>query len=150
MNNIGLFGGSFDPVHLGHLLVARAAFEELGLTRLIFIPAARSPFKPDCEPAPAIERARLLRLALAGLSWCEIDEQELGRGGISYTIDTLRGYADRFAGARLFYLIGADQIEKLPLWREAEELARLAEFVVIPRPHGPATPDRPVPPPFRG
>jgi nicotinate-nucleotide adenylyltransferase len=150
MNNLGLFGGSFDPVHLGHLLVARAAFEELGLTRLIFIPAARSPFKPDCEPAPAVERVRLLRLALASQAWCEVDEQELGRGGISYTIDTLRSYAGGFAGARLFYLIGDDQVEKLPLWRGAEELARLAEFVVIPRPRGLATPDRLVPPPFKG
>jgi nicotinate-nucleotide adenylyltransferase len=150
MQNIGLFGGSFDPVHLGHLLVARAAFEELELTRLFFIPAARSPFKPDREPAPAAERVRMLRLALAGQSWCEIDEQEVGRGGISYTIDTLRSYAARFDGARLFYLVGADHAETLPLWREALELARLAEFVVIPRPRGPVTSAAAVPPPFRG
>jgi len=136
MLNLGLFGGSFDPVHLGHLLVARAAFEELGLDRLFFIPAAHSPFKPDREPTPASVRLKLLRLALAGQSWCEIDEQELSRGGVSYTIDTVRDYAHRFAGARLFYLIGTDHVEKLPLWRAAAELARLAEFVVIPRPGG--------------
>src|ERR1044071_3175020 len=84
---LGLFGGSFDPVHLGHLLVAQAAREELGLTRLFFIPAAQSPFKPDSKPASNRERLRLLRLALAGKSWCEIDEQEFARGGVSYTID---------------------------------------------------------------
>ena len=131
---LGLFGGSFDPVHLGHLLVAQAAREELGLDRLFFIPAAQSPFKPEARPAAGVERLRLLRLALAGQTWCEVDGQEVQRGGVSYTVDTVRDYARRFAGAEIFYLIGADNIAKLPLWREAAELARLAEFVVIPRP----------------
>src|SRR3954463_8046115 len=100
---IGLYGGSFDPVHLGHLLVAQAAREELGLSRLFFIPAAQSPFKPDNKPTPNHERLRLLRLALAGKSWCEIDEQELQRGGVSYTIDTVRDYERRFASAEIYY-----------------------------------------------
>jgi nicotinate-nucleotide adenylyltransferase len=147
MEHIGLFGGSFDPVHLGHLLVAQAAREELELARLFFIPAAQSPFKPDRQPTPAPERLRLLRLALAGKTWCEIDEQEIQRGGVSYTIDTARGYAGRFPEARLCYLIGADQVPQLPQWRAAEELARLVEFVVIPRP-GQA--GEPLPAPFRG
>ena len=129
-----LFGGSFDPVHLGHLLVAQAAREELGLARLYFVLAAQSPFKPDRQPTPARERLRLLRLALAGQSWCEIDEQEIKRGGISYTIDTVRDYGARFPEAQLFYLIGADHVAQLPKWREAAELARRLEFVVIPRP----------------
>src|SRR5215470_4098929 len=105
MPRIGLFGGSFDPVHLGHLLVAQAAREELDLHRLFFIPAAQSPFKPDSQPTPANERLRLLRLALAGQSWCELDEQEIRRGGVSYTIETLQDYVRRFPGASLFYLI---------------------------------------------
>lgn len=144
---IGLFGGSFDPVHLGHLLVAQAAREELGLARLFFIPATQSPFKPERTLAPARERVRLLRLALAGQAWCEIDEQEIHRGGVSFTIDTLRDYARRFPGATFYYLIGGDHVSKLPEWREAGDLARLAEFVVIPRP-GQA--EAPVPEPFRG
>lgn len=134
MERLGLFGGSFDPVHQGHLLVAQAACEELALERLFFIPAAQSPFKPDGNPAPANQRLRLLRLALAGQNHYEIDEQEIKRGGISYTIDTVRDYAGRFPSAQLFYLIGADHIPQLPKWRLAEELARLVEFVVIPRP----------------
>jgi nicotinate-nucleotide adenylyltransferase len=100
---IGLFGGSFDPVHLGHLLVAQAAVEELGLDKLFFIPAAQSPFKPDSKPAPAFVRLRLLRLALAGKTNCEIDEQEIQRGGISYTIETLRDYARTISKSKLFY-----------------------------------------------
>jgi len=147
MERIGLFGGSFDPVHLGHMLVAQVARDELDLTRLFFIPAAQSPFKPESAPTPAPERLRLLRLALAGKTWCEIDEQEIHRGGVSYTIDTLRDYAGRFPQAQLFYLIGADHLAQLPKWRAAEELARLVEFVVIPRP---GQIEGPVPAPFRG
>ncbi len=131
---IGLFGGSFDPVHYGHLLVAQAAREELALARVFFILAAQSPFKPDSQPAPAAERLRLLRLALAGDAAAEVDDQEIRRGGASYTIDTARQYRKSFPEAELFYLIGADQAGQLPLWREAPELARLVEFVIIPRP----------------
>jgi nicotinate-nucleotide adenylyltransferase len=131
---LGIFGGSFDPVHLGHLLVAQAAVEELGLDKLFFIPAAVSPFKPENKMAPDSIRLKLLRLALAGKTDCEIDEQEIKRGGISYSIETLRDYTKRFSGAQLFYLIGADNISKLNEWREADELAKLAEFVAIPRP----------------
>jgi len=147
VRRIGLFGGSFDPVHLGHLLVAQAAREELGLERLFFIPAAQSPFKPDSKPISGTERLRLLRLALAGKTWCEIDEQELHRGGVSYTIDTVRDYHRRFPNAEIFYLIGGDHVQKLPSWREADQLASLADFVVVPRP-GQA--DTPFPKPFHG
>lgn len=144
---IGIFGGSFDPVHCGHLLVAQAAVEELSLTRLFFIPAAQSPFKPQSAPAPAHERLRLLRLALAGQTRYAIDEQEIQRGGTSFTIDTVRDYVARFPQSKLFYLIGADHVPTLPAWREADRLAELVEFVVIPRPGQlPAK----FPSPFRG
>ena len=144
---LGLFGGSFDPVHLGHLLVAQAAQEELGLDRLFFIPAAKSPFKTNADLAPGAVRLQLLRLALAGKTNCEVDDQEIRHGGVSYTINTLRDYAQRFPGAQLFYIIGADNAAKLNEWREPAELARLAEFVAIPRPGGELAV---FPPPFRG
>jgi nicotinate-nucleotide adenylyltransferase len=144
---IGLFGGSFDPVHAGHLLMARAAREEAGLDRVFFIPAAQSPFKPGVQPAPAAGRLRWLRLALAGDTAAEVDEQEIRRGGVSYTIDTVRQYLRNFPGAKLFCLIGADQAGQLSLWRESAELARLAQFLIIPRP-GETVAE--VPAPFRG
>ena len=147
MQRIGIFGGSFDPVHLAHLLVAQAAREELDLERLFLIPAAQSPFKPDRRPSLPQERVRLLRLALAGKTWCDVDEQELQRGGVSYTIDTVRDYARRFPGAQRFYLIGADHLPQLTKWRAADEVARLVEFVAIPRPGQAETP---FPAPFRG
>lgn len=146
-NRIGLFGGSFDPVHLGHLLVAQAACEECDLSRLVFIPAAQSPFKSAAPLAPAPERLRLLRLALAGNPRYAVDDQEIRRGGISYTIDTVREYVGRFPGATLFYLIGADHVPQLVKWRNANELATLIEFLAIPRPGAPP-PDFPAP--FRG
>jgi nicotinate-nucleotide adenylyltransferase len=144
---IGLYGGSFDPVHLGHLLVACAAVEEAGLDRLVFIPASRSPFKPQGEPTPGRHRLQLLRLALAGRPGFEVDDQEIRRGGVSYSIDTVRSYGERFPGGSLFYLVGEDHVSKLPQWREADELARRVEFVVIPRPGHAALA---LPPPFRG
>src|SRR4030095_3086384 len=146
MQRIGLFGGSFDPVHLGHLLVANAAREELELTTLFFIPAAQSPFKPARSPAPGETRLRLLRLALAACPWVRLDDQELKRGGVSYTVDTLSDYALRFVGAELFYLIGGDHVTLLPKWREAHELAKPREFVVVARPGASPVP---IPPPFR-
>ena len=90
---IGLYGGSFDPVHCGHLLVARAALEELALDRLVFIPAAQSPFKPGAMPASAPARLRMLRSALAGEPRYRVEELELRRGGVSYTIETVRHFA---------------------------------------------------------
>ena len=146
MERIGLFGGSFDPVHLGHLLVAQAAFEELQLSRLFFVPASQSPFKPESQPAPAATRLRMLRLALAGQSQYEVDDQEIKRGGTSFTIDTVRDYVSRHPVAQLFYLIGADHVSQLPKWRAADELAKLVEFVVIPRP---GAVDTLAQPPFR-
>lgn len=134
-------------MQLGHLLVAQAAYEELGLARLYFIPAAQSPFKTGAGLAPAAERLRMLRLALAGRTYCEIDDQEIRRGGVSYTIETVRDYRARFPAAKLYWLIGADHAATLPKWRESSELASLVEFVVIPRP-GDAF--APLPAPFQG
>lgn len=147
MQRIGLFGGSFDPVHTGHLLLAQAAIEELGLTKLCFILAAQSPFKVGQHFAPAGARLQMLRLALVGRTDCEVDDQEIRRGGVSFTIDTVRAYARRFPQAELFYLVGADHVANLPKWREAGELAKLVEFAVIPRPGDVVSQ---IAPPYRG
>ena len=134
MKRIGLYGGSFDPVHVGHLLVARAALEELRLDRLFFIPAARSPFKPDSKPLDGHWRARLLRMALARCPKYVVWPQELERGGLSFTIDTVNEFSEQYPGAALFYLIGTDHVASLPKWKDAERLRELVQFAVIPRP----------------
>ena len=130
----GLYGGSFDPLHRGHLLVAQAALEELALDRLFFIPAAQSPFKPGSRPAADAARLRMLRRSLAGQSRTEVFCDELIRGGVSYSIDTVNAFRSRDPGAELFWLIGADHVPTLPQWRQAEALAEAVTFVVIPRP----------------
>src|SRR5262249_26316514 len=112
-----------------------------------FIPAAQSPFKPAQTPTAGPERSRLLRLALAGKTNYELDEQEIRRGGISYTIDTVRHYRKRFPDAEWFALIGADSVAGLPQWRESAELAKLVEFMAVPQP-GEGAPV--FAPPFRG
>ena len=131
---LGLYGGSFDPIHLGHLFVARAALEELELDRLIFVPAFQSPFKPGQAALAASWRVGLVRRALAGCPEYEVSEYEVGRGGVSYSIETVRHFSEQFGEAKLFYLIGADNVESLPLWKEARALAEKVEFAVIPRP----------------
>lgn len=117
------------------------------MDKLIFIPVSRSPFKQTNETAPAELRLRWLRLALAGRVRYEIDEQEILRGGVSYTIETVRNYAKQYPDARLFYLIGADNVPKLNEWRNTDELANLLEFAAVPRP-GQVPPV--FPRPFRG
>ncbi|HZT23322.1 MAG TPA: nicotinate-nucleotide adenylyltransferase [Verrucomicrobiae bacterium] len=144
---LGIYGGSFDPVHLGHLLAAQAAREELALDKLFFVPAAQSPFKTENRMTPVEIRLRLLRLALAGQSHCAVDDQEIRRGGVSYAVETVRDYARRFPGATLFYLIGSDHVAKLNQWHQAGELARLTQFAVVPRP-GEGSVE--LPRPFRG
>lgn len=131
---IGIFGGTFDPTHVGHLLVARAAHEEMRLDRLILVPACRSPFKPEQAPARDELRLRMLRVACAGLTWCEVSDIELTRGGVSYTVDTVRELGERHAPARLFLLIGEDHLDGLAKWKEVEDLKARVEFVVVPRP----------------
>lgn len=136
MERVGIFGGSFDPVHLGHLLVAQAAREEMGLDRLIFVPANRSPFKQANDPASVSLRMRMLRLALTGLSWCTLSEVEVERGGVSYTVDTVRHLASQLTASRLFLLIGEDNLSGLSDWKDAHLLKQMVEFLVIPRPRG--------------
>lgn len=135
---IGLYGGSFDPVHLGHLIVACDAVEQLGLSRMIFIPAAISPHKLAHAPgASAEDRLAMLRAAVEGEPAFSVDPCELGRAGPSYTVDTVRDLRARVPeGAQLFYLIGEDNVPKLDTWHRAEELRDLVQFVVCRR-HAP-------------
>ena len=133
LRRIGLFGGSFDPVHSAHVMMARTAMDELQLNRLFIIPASRSPFKPEQPPASDDDRLAMLESAFKELEGCEIDRSELEREGISYAIDTVRDFIGRFPEAELFYLIGNDHVPTLTQWREAEALAQILTFVVVPR-----------------
>lgn len=134
---IALYGGSFDPIHHGHLILAREAMEQLALDRVVFIPAAQSPFKLDRRPAPAALRLEMIRSAIAGEPRFECDDSEIHRDGPSFTIDTVEAWHRRAPGAELHYFIGQDNVPDLPKWRRWDELARLARFVVFERGEAP-------------
>ncbi|HEX6089853.1 MAG TPA: nicotinate-nucleotide adenylyltransferase [Gemmatimonadales bacterium] len=131
---VGIFGGSFDPIHHGHLIVARVAAELLGLAEVRFVPAREQPFKVGKHAAAAGHRAAMVEAAIAGAAGFTLDPTELERPGASYTVDTLRGIRDREPGVDLVLLVGADAAADFPKWREAEAVARLARVVVFGRP----------------
>jgi nicotinate-nucleotide adenylyltransferase len=130
---IGLFGGTFDPPHLGHLLAASDAFEQLTLDRLVFIPNAAQPLKTGRRTASAADRLEMVRLACQGDARFEVDAIEVDRGGLSFTVDTLRAYRDRHPDAALFLLVGEDAARTLPSWREPAAILDLAELIVLTR-----------------
>ena len=142
VRSIGLLGGSFDPVHHGHLIAGRIAAEALGLDELRFVPAREQPFKRGRHGAPAADRAAMLDLAVAGAPGFAVERVELDRPGPSYTVDTLRALRARDPGAALTLLLGADAAAELDVWHRAEELLGLARIVVFGRPGAPmpATP----------
>lgn len=139
---IGILGGSFDPVHNGHLIVGQVAAEALGLETLRFVPAREQPFKRGRHGASAADRAAMLALAVVGMPGFSIEPIELDRPGPSYTVDTLRALRARDPGADLVLLLGADAAADLPGWHEAAEIPRLARVVVFARP-GSAVPASP-------
>ncbi len=133
-NRIGLFGGTFDPIHLGHLILAETAFEKLKLDQLILIPAKISPYKTNLPPAALAEdRVAMIKLAIEKKNNWIIDTRELFRSGPSFTIDTVKELKQEHLEDRLFFLIGEDQLAGLSGWKESEELQKLVSFVVLSR-----------------
>ena len=132
---IGIFGGSFNPVHNGHVGVAARAVRELELDRLLVVPAAMNPFKVDANVArlPDDLRLELARAAFAPVARTEVDDRELRRGGVSYAVDTVGEIAAENPGARLFFLVGEDSLAGLPRWKDFARLKELCEFRAFPR-----------------
>ncbi|CAA6678516.1 MULTISPECIES: nicotinate-nucleotide adenylyltransferase [unclassified Lentimonas] len=131
---LALYGGAFDPVHSAHLRVARYALEQAHLDRVILIPAAQSPLKAHAALSSDAARLQMLRLAIEGEAAFEVDAYEIELGGVSYTINTVRHFRERFDQAELFWIIGGDQFEQLHHWRNIDELAKLVTFLVLERP----------------
>ena len=133
-----LYGGSFDPIHHGHLILAREAMEQLSLDRVIFIPAAQSPHKLARIPAPPAVRLAMVRAAIAGEVCFECDASETEREGPSFTVDTVESWRANFPHDEFFCLIGEDNVRELPTWRRYEELSDMVEFIVFGRDISPA------------
>jgi nicotinate-nucleotide adenylyltransferase len=134
MSRIGLFGGTFDPPHVGHLALAEAARQRLRLDRVVFVPAGDPPHKRGRRLSPAADRLAMTRLAVRGLPGFEVSTVEIRRRGPSFTVDTLRRLAARHPGARLFLLLGADSLGEFRTWRDPDGIRRLATLAVAARP----------------
>lgn len=133
---LGILGGSFDPPHVGHLLAASDAAEQLALDRLVFVPASRQPLKRHLEVTPGETRLAMLRLMLDGDSRFEVDASEVNRSGLSFTVETLTTYAARFPDAVRYFLLGTDAFGTLESWRRPEEIVRLAHLAILARSNG--------------
>ena len=141
--NIGIYGGSFNPIHFGHLNVVRQAIDDLQLDKLIVIPANVSPFKTETEMSdyvsPLPSRLEAVQAVFAGMDKVVVDDRELKRGGVSYTIDTVReviaenSLSTSTSSLHLFFIIGEDSVEGLPRWKDIDELKKLVTFKTYPR-----------------
>ena len=130
----GVFGGTFDPPHVGHLLLAADAREALHLDRLIFIPAGSQPFKVGTPPvASAEDRLEMVRLAVADDANYVVDDAEIRRKGLSYTVDTLEHLTERYKASKLFLLMGHDTLAGFPQWRNPGRIRELATLAVMER-----------------
>ncbi len=134
MKKIGLFGGTFDPVHLGHLLMARSAMEEMGLDKVIFIPSCVPPHKKVPTLFTAQDRINMIRQAIKNIPEFEVSDFEIKKGGKSYSVDTVKHFREVFGEARLFFIVGGDAIKQLDTWKDIDTLKKLCSFVSVNRP----------------
>lgn len=132
--NIGVFGGSFDPVHYGHLLLAQQCLESSSLDRVLFVPVAHSPLRPRSPIADAKSRVEMLQLAIADHPQFAVSTIELDRGQVSYTVDTLRALREASPADTFFLLMGLDSLLDFPRWHEPREILSLAQLLVVNRP----------------
>ena len=132
---VGLFGGAFDPVHLGHLAVATGALEHLGLAKVVFVPAGRPWMKEGAPLTEGGHRLRMLQLAVADNPCFQVSDMELLREGLTYTVDTLRELrAGPHRDDELFFILGSDAYASFQLWKAPEEVLRLSILAVVARP----------------
>ena len=131
---IGLLGGTFNPVHIGHLLIAQDALEQLELDGVTFIPCAAPPHKAAPNLASGPHRLAMLRWAVRGQRAFRVDDIELRRGGVSYSVDTVTELKRRNPDTEFYFIIGADSLDELHRWKEIGRLAEMCEFVAVARP----------------
>lgn len=136
LKKIGLFGGTFDPVHLGHLIIAEFIREAANLDKVVFIPARVHPFKNNLLILPSQHRYNMLKLAIRKNPSFLVSDMELKQEGTSYTVDTLRNFRQKYPADRfeLYFLIGADNVAQFHLWKQPENLLRLSKFIIFGRP----------------
>lgn len=134
VKKLGILGGTFDPIHNGHLYLARAAYEVLGLDKVLLIPARIAPHKVGLDCAPAKDRYLMTMFAISDEPNFEACDIELRREGVSYTYDTIKSLQEQYPEYELFFIIGGDTVEQLPTWYKIEELLKMVTFVAVGRP----------------
>ena len=142
---IGFLGGSFDPVHFGHLIAAQDVYEQYKLDRLILVPAAQAPLKPNDVQSSTEDRWHMLQAACEWDQRLEISDYELRKGGMSYTIDSVRHFHAMFPNDELYWIIGGDQLPLLHKWKDISELVIMIEFIFLERPRHPSKPHTDIP-----
>lgn len=141
--NIAILGSAFNPIHRGHVLIAQNARRELKLDKVLFVPCARPPHKPALEMVSDEDRLNMIRMAIEGEPCFEVSTVEMARGGVSYSIDTVREIIKSNPGSNISFIIGSDNFETIGQWYQFPELIALCEFLVIERPGKPLV----IPPP---
>lgn len=132
--NIGVLGGTFDPVHIGHLVLAEEVRARLGLAEVLFVPAGRPYLKEDTSISAAEHRLQMVRLAITDKSYFKLSTMEIERAGPSYTVDTIAELKSQLSdGDELFFILGWDNLEDLPQWREPRRLISICRLVAVPR-----------------
>jgi nicotinate-nucleotide adenylyltransferase len=135
--NIGIFGGTFNPPHVGHLIAAEAVTDQLGLDRIVFVPSADPPHKSDVSRSTAVHRLEMTRLAISGDGRFEVSDLEVRREGKSYTVDTVIAFGALYPRSRLYLLMGNDNLSEFHTWKSPREIIARCELVVFPRPDFP-------------
>ena len=130
---IGLLGGTFNPVHIGHLILAEEVREKLKLDKIIFIPTAVPPHKDDINIAPAADRLKMLKLAVSGNKFFGVCDIEIKRKGRSYTIDTLKELKIKLRADQLYFIIGSDLLKYLNEWKDLNQIIKMVNFIVATR-----------------
>lgn len=131
---IGILGGSFNPIHLGHLILAEEAREKLRLDKVIFVPANLAPLKSPRSLAAACARSRMVAEALGGNPYFEVSDIELKRKGLSYSIETVREFKSIFRHARLYFIVGSDFLKEFAVWKDIGSLSEICKIVIAERP----------------
>ncbi len=134
LKSLGILGGTFDPIHYGHMVAAECAREAYNLDRVIFVPAARPPHKDLNEVLDSKHRFEMVKLAVEDNPYFEVSALEMERKGPSYTVETIASFQQQFPGAKIFFIIGVDALLLINTWKDIERLASLCNFVVVTRP----------------
>lgn len=133
MKKIGIYGGSFDPIHIGHLITANNVVDELGLDELIFVPSNKTPLKETTLSASNKDRYNMIRESISLNSKLSVSDYEINRDGLSYTYNTIKYFKEEYEASDLYFIVGTDRVQDLHLWYKIKELSELVTFIFVAR-----------------